>query len=278
MRRLANAKCLAHNIIMIEKRLERKAARAARKEQKQLENAARGLNKQMIRFSQDERFAVRLAEALPIYWDGYYDMETADEMDMTESLRFFDWFFYDYTPDADTPPIFETWVAEHYEELNEKEQQVVDGWKEMPPPSAYIFNDYDAMNAHFKLTDFFTGEDLIAKSPAGFGYSKKGDLILVRILPAGNELLFSTVGAFVPSDEIDGLKEKIDAAREEDPDGDFKAFLRRKSYLMVHHAMEKSVDEGRFAVTRLDPSRMDKAIKRAGKNMAKKFKKRVKRK
>ena len=263
---------------MTEQKLDRKAARAARKEQNQLENAARGLNKRMIRFSQDERFAARLAEALPIYWDHYYDIETADEMDMTESLRFFDWFFYDYTPDADTPTIFDTWVAEHREDLSEREQQVVDGWVDMPAPSAYIFNDYDAINAHFKLTEFFTGEEVMAKSPAGFGNSKKGDLILVRILPAGTELLFSTVGAFIPSDEIDGLKEKIDAAREAAPDGDFNAFLRRNSHLMVHHAMEKSIDEGRFAVTRLDPTRMDKAIKRAGKNMAKKFKKRVKRK
>lgn len=259
-------------------KVDRKAARAARKAQKQLENAARGLNKRMIRFSQDERFAESLANALPIYWDSYYDMETADEMDMTESLRFFDWFFYDYTPDADTPTLFETWVAEHRENLSEREQEVVDGWKEMAAPSAYVFNDYDAINAHFKLTEFFTGEDRIAKSPAGFGNSQRGDLILVRILPVGAEGLFSTVGAFIPADEIDGLKEKIDTAREADGKGDHNDFMRRNSHLVVHHAMEKSVDEGRFAVSRLDPTRMDKAVKRAGKQMAKKFKKRIKRK
>jgi len=259
-------------------REERKAARAARKEQKQLENAARGLNKRMIRFSQDERFAERLAEALPIYWDDFYDMETADEMDMTESLRFFDWFFYDYTPDADTPTLFATWMDEQRDDLSEREQQVVDRWVDMPAPSAYVFDDYDAINAQFKLTEFFTGEELIAKSPAGFGHSKKGDLILVRILPVGTEGLFSTVGAFIPSDEIDGLKEKIDEARAADPDENHNAFMRRHSHLIVHHAMAKSIDEGRFAVSRLDPTRMDKAVKRAGKKMAKKFKKRVKRK
>ncbi|MEM8863781.1 MAG: hypothetical protein AAGD96_36185 [Chloroflexota bacterium] len=263
---------------MSEQKLDRKAARAARKAQKQLENAARGLNKRMIRFSRDERFATRLAEALPIYWDSYYDIETADEMDMTESLRFFDWFFYDHTPDGETPTIFETWVAENRDDLDEREQAVVDGWADMPSPSAYVFNDFDAINARFQLTEYFSGEEVMAKSPAGFGTSKKGDLILVRLLPVGEELLFSTVGAFVPSDEIEGLKEKIDAAREEDSDGDFKAFMRRNSHLLIHHALEKSVDEGRFAVSRLDPTRVDKAVKRAGKNMAKKFKKRIKRK
>lgn len=263
---------------MSEEKLDRRAARAARKAQKQLENAARSLNKRMIRFSQDERFAARLAEALPIYWDGYYTLETADEMDMSESLRFFDWFFYDYTPEGEETTIFDTWVSEHRDDLDEREQSVVDGWDNMPPPSAYIFNDFDAINARFQLTEYFSGKDVLAKSPAGFGNSKKGDLILVRLLPVGEELLFSTVGAFVPSDEIEGLKEKIDAAREGDGDGDFNAFMRRNSHLIVHHALEKSVDEGRFAVTRLDPTRVDKAVKRAGKNMAKKFKKRIKRK
>lgn len=232
----------------------------------------------MIRFSQDERFAASLAQALPIYWDGFYDIETADEMDMTESLRFFDWFFYDFTPDADTPTVFETWVAENREELNDREKEVVDGWMQMPAPSAYVFVDYDAINAHFKLTEFFTGEELIAKSPAGFGNSKKGDLILVRILPVGSEGLFSTVGAFIPQDEVAGLKEKMDAARAAEPAEDHNAFLRRNSHLIVHHAMEKSVDEGRFAVSRLDPTRLDKAVKRAGKKLAKKFYKKVKRK
>ncbi len=259
-------------------KVDRKALRAARKEQKQLENAARGLNKQMIRFSQDERFAEWLAQALPIYWDDYYQMDTADEMDMTESLRFFDWFFYDYTPDADSKTIFQTWVDEKWDDLDDRQKTVVENWKEMPAPSAYVFNDYDAINARFKLTDYFTEEERVAKSPAGFGKSKKGDLILVRLLPVGTELLFSTVGAFIPQEEIDGLKEKMDEARKADPDGNQNAFLQRNSHLIMHHAMAKSVDEGRFAVTRLDPNRVDKAVKRAGKNMAKKFKKRIKRK
>ena len=257
---------------------DRKVLRAARKEQKQLENAARGLNRRMIRFSQDTRFAESLAKALPLYWDDYYSVETADEMDMTESLRFFDWFFYDYTPDADTPTLFQTWVKENGESLDEREKQVVDGWMTMPAPSAYVFDDYDAINARFKLTEYFTGEEEVAKSPAGFGKSKKGDLILVRLLPVGTEKLFSTVGAFIPQDETDGLKETIDAARKKDADGDHNAFMQRNSHLIMHHAMEKSVDEGRFAVSRLDPTRVDKAVKRAGKNMAKKFKKRIKRK
>ena len=141
---------------MSEEKLDRKAARAARKAQKQLENAARSLNKRMIRFSQDERFATRLAEALPIYWDDYYNIETADEMDMSESLRFFDWFFYDYTPDEDTPTIFETWVAEHRDDLDEREQSVVDGWVNMPAPSAYVYNDFDAIN-NLRMSPFTIG-------------------------------------------------------------------------------------------------------------------------
>lgn len=265
--------------IMSEK-VDRKAEREARKEQKQLINAARGLRSKMIRYCQDERFAIALGHALPLYWNNYYDHTVADEMDMNESLRFFDWFFFDYQGEGLDKRIVESFAEDKAEELNEREMTVINGWLDTPAPSAYEFVDFDAINARFKLKNYFDQEEVVAFSPAGFGQSKRGDLILVRILPVGTDKIFSTVGAFIPQDEIEGLTDMIDEAREKDaeahPGATENEFMRRNNHLIIHHTLDKAIDAGRFAVSRLDPTRMDKAVKRMGKKIATKFKRKKK--
>jgi len=118
------------------------------------------------------------------------------------------------------------------------------------------------------------------RSTAGPGASKKGDLILTRLVPVGSEIVFSVVAAYIPEDEIAGLAETFEAARtadqEANPDASYVEFFRRHSYLIVHHALSQSVAEGRFAVSRLDPTRIDKAVKRSAKKIAKKFKRKRK--
>lgn len=260
-------------------KVDKKAERAEKKAQKQRINASRSLRRKMIKFTQDERFAQGLAKALPLYWDNYYTIETADEMDLTESLRFFDWFFFDYS-DEDCQRPFDVFKAESDTLLDEREQEVLASWSEVFPPSAYEYLDYDGFSNRFKLRDYFTKEEFTAVSTSGPGRSNKGDLILTRLVPVGTDIVFSVVAAYLPQDEIEGLSERVTAAQEADkeeyPDASYAEFFRRHSYLLVHHAIAKSVDEGRFAVSRLDPTRVDKAVKRTAKKVAKKFKRKKK--
>ena len=58
-------------------KIDKKAARAEKRSQKQRVNASRSLRRKMIKFAQDERFAPAVAKALPLYWDGFYTLETA---------------------------------------------------------------------------------------------------------------------------------------------------------------------------------------------------------
>ena len=44
---------------------------------------------------------------MPLYWNDFYTIESADEMDQNESLRFFDWFFFDYQHE-DEPRLIQT--------------------------------------------------------------------------------------------------------------------------------------------------------------------------
>ncbi len=128
------------------------------------------------------------------------------------------------------------------------------------------------------MRDFFTGEEIVATTAAGSGEAQKGDLILTRIVPAGDELIFSTVGAYIPEDEIVDLSEKMAAAKEayleEHPEASDNEFMRRHSHLIIHHALDQSVEKGRFAVSRLDPTRIDKAVRRSVKKAVKKVRRR----
>ncbi len=258
-------------------KLDKQAEKEARKRQKKLQNSARDLRRRMIKFSQDARFALALAAALPLYWDGFYSIENADEMDPNESLRFFDWFLFDYRHDGQ-PRLVEQFAEENRDELNEWELEVLEGWLDTPAPGAYEYIDFDAFSNRFRLRDFFTDDEVTAVSAAGSGYAKKGDLILTRIVPVGDEMVFSTVGAYLPQDEIGDLAAKIEAARAADaenhPDASQNEFMRRHSHLIIHHALAQSVDQGRFAVSRLDPTRVDKAVQRAGKKAVKKIRRR----
>lgn len=263
-------------------KIDKKTEREARKAQRKLLNAARNMRSKMIRFCQDERFAPLLGSGLPLYWRDFYDHTNADEMDMNESLRFFDWLFFDYQPDPAQPRIAELFAQEKREELDERERQLIDAWVDTPAPSAYEYLDFDAINARFKLKNYLgEQEDVVAFAPAGAGQSKKGDLILTRLLPVDEDLIFSTVGAFIPREELDGLREMIADARAEDaktyPDASERDFMRRNNHLIVHFAIDKSIDAGRFAVSRLDPKRIDKAVKKVGKKIAKKIGRKKKR-
>ena len=71
-----------------EKQVDKKAEREAKKRQKKLTNAARDLRRKILRYCQDERFAPALAAGIPLYWDDFYTIENADEMDPNESFRF----------------------------------------------------------------------------------------------------------------------------------------------------------------------------------------------
>ena len=259
-----------------ENKIDKKAERAARKKQKQLHNAAGALRRKMILYCRDERFALALANAVTLYWNDFYDIESADEMDQNESLRFFDWFFFDYQHE-NGPRLIEQFFMDKNAELDENQQAVLADWLTAQPATAYTYVDFDAFTNRFKLQDFFTKEEIIANSSAGSGYAAKGDLILTRLVPVGEEMVFSTVGAFIPQDEITDLAEKMEKAKEaflvDQPNGTHEQFMRHNGYRIIHHALDQSVEHDRFAVSRLDPTRVDKAIKRQVKKTVKKLRK-----
>ena len=259
------------------KKREREAAKEARKVQKQKEKTARELRRLLGRYAQDEKFATAVAAAIPLFWNSYYTLETADEMDANESFRFFDWFTYDYDL-GDGQRLIDSFGEDMKEELTEYQEEMVQIWREARPSGAYEFLDFDPFSQQFKLKDFFSDEELVVYTTAGTGQATKGDLILVRPIEVGERLEFSTLGAYIPKDEIDGLVERMATAKEaylaEHPDATHEQFMRANNHLLVYHAIAKAEEKERYPVARLDPKRIDTKVRGAAKKVAKKLKKR----
>lgn len=230
------------------------ADQAAERERRDLKEAARFLRHDLLDFAQDERFAVPFAQALPLYWNGYYDLDTADEMSENEALRFFDWFAFDHQADADGERVVDVYRRERWEDLSTAQQQILESWLQVAPAGAYTLAGYEGQHLH--LEDFLTGESFEVYEPAGHGQVSVGDVILARLQPVHDHLELGPGAAYLPADEIADLHEKLEAAREEDAaehNGDkADAFLRRHNHLLIHHALEQAERKGRPPVARLE--------------------------
>ncbi|HSH02153.1 MAG TPA: SEC-C metal-binding domain-containing protein [Anaerolineae bacterium] len=240
-----------------------------------VDRAAVWLRRDTIKFARDERFHEAFAAGLLHYWNGLYDFDTFEEMNENEALRYFDWFLYDYhytnQEGEEQPRLLDIYHQEKYDDLSSDQQNVLDDWRSAGAAGAYEFLRGEGNT--FYLRDFFTDEEVTAHSAAGFAVLEPGDLLLIRLIPFHKRIQFSTTAAYIPKDEIGDLKEMMAAAKEQymadNPDGDHVDFLRRNNYRIIHHALKKSEEQGRYPVARLDPDRTDRLTQAAVKRITK---------
>jgi hypothetical protein len=227
-------------------------------------HAAEFLRQDLSHFAQDERFAVPFAQALEIYWDGYYTIETAEEMSQQEASHFFDWFVFDYDL-GEGRRLLGVYKEEEWQELAKPQQEVLSEWIEVGPARAYTLVDYDADILH--LQDFLSGEVCEVGDYGSLGEAERGDLVLARLVPVYDQMEFSVTAVYLPQAEIANLSEKMEKGRaeyeEDHPDADYEEFLRYNNYRFVHHALEQADEHGRAPVARLNPDRPDKEARTA---------------
>lgn len=240
----------------------------AEKEKRAQQAAVHYIRRDLLKFARDEQFSEDFAQALALYWDGYYDVETAESMSQPEALRFFDWFTFDYTL-ADGRRLIDVYVSERFEDLSTPQQQVIEEWKDAPPASAYELTGYEGQT--LQLRDYLTGEEFELYEAGGRGNVQIGEVILARLVPVTDHLEFSTSAAYLPAAEITDLKEKMEAAKAdylaEHPEATHADFLRDRNYLMVHHGLAHAKAQGRPPVARLDPDRPDKKTQKIAQGM-----------
>jgi hemerythrin superfamily protein len=240
----------------------------AEREERARKEAARFLRRDLLTYARDERFAEDFALALPLYWDGLYDHENAEEMSHYEALRFFDWFMFDYQP-QEGPRFIELYQAEKQADLSEHQQKTLANWLTAGPSDAYELVSYEGQI--LQLRNFTTGEEYEVYEPTGRGQVEIGEVILTRLVQVEDHLEFSTSAAYLPAAEITNVADKLAAARQTDaethPDATYDEFMRRHTHLLVHHALAEAKVQGRPPVARLNPDREDKKVQTVARQM-----------
>jgi hypothetical protein len=232
---------------------------AVAKENRAWESAASFLRRDFIAFAKEERFAESFAAGVALFFNNYYSIENTHEMSQPETLRFFDWFTHDHTPD-DRPRLIEIYHTDKIELMDEKEASLLNSWLAAGPASAYVLADATGEGKqilHFQ--DVFDNKEYIIRESGGPGRAEVGDVLIARLLPFRDQLRQSGATGYLPADEADGLKalflDAWDAFKAEKPDAVWEGFLRQRSYLFAHYELKAAEKAGRPAVARLDPSR-----------------------
>lgn len=243
------------------KQCHMRADQEAEQERRAQADAVRFLRLDLPGFAREERFSADFDQALPIYWNNFYDADNAGQMSEFEALRFLDWFAFDFTLQNDRR-IIDIYQEEQAGDLQPLQKQILESWLTAPPAGAYELTGYDGQLLHLK--DFLSGEKFDVFEASGKGNVEVGEVILTRLIPVFDQLEFSTPAAYLPKKEIAGLRETLEQAQkadaEEHPGATTEEFMRRHNQILVHHALAKAEEAGRPPVARLDPHRTDPPI------------------
>ena len=236
-----------------------KIEQAAEKEDRAWESSARFLRRDLIAYAREDRFAESFATGVALFFNDYYTIENANEMNEPESLRFFDWFAYDHTP-ADRPRLLDVYIDDRGSIMDDKENALLAGWKSARPACAYRLTETSGDNKQtMHLRDLFDEADYVVSETGGPGRAEEGDVLIARLLPFRDQTRLSGATGYLPADEAADLQPLIqqvwDEAREQDPDLAWDAWLRDHTYLFAHYELEAAKKAGRPPVSRLDPDR-----------------------
>jgi SEC-C motif-containing protein len=251
------------------KKCHLKEDQTAEKERSLTQRAANYIRRDLLKFGRDERFAEEFGNAVPFYWDNYYDHDNAEQMSQPEALRFFDWFVFDHTLESGKR-LIELYADEQMEDLSTHQQKVADDWRTVGAGSLYELVAYEGQM--LQLREYFTDETFEIYESGGRGNVGIGDAILTRLVPVADHLEFSTTSAYLPQAEIGDIKAKMEAAKEtflaENPEATHTQFLRRHNHLLVHHALAEAKKQGRPPVARLDANRPDTKTQKIARGMS----------
>lgn len=222
------------------------ADRAAQAEAHAWDVARQKLTRDVIGFAREPRFAQSFADGLKLFWNEHYTAETADGMNEDESLRFFDWFAFDYAP-ADRSRLLDVFAAEKGDQLGEFEGKQLAYWREARPGSAFRVESVEG--GKITLRDLFDDSTAVVTSEAGAKAAVIGEILLARFVQVKDDLRFSGTTVRLPESSVGELKDMLQKAfeefRAEKPEATWSDFLRARGYLMGHFAMQLAEAEGR---------------------------------
>jgi hypothetical protein len=231
--------------------------KAAQAERVAWERAAQDMRRALIGFAKEKRFVQDLAAALGLFWQDRYTAESIHLMSVDESLRFFDWFSHDYTLAQENMRLIGLYRQEVGDALDAYESAILDGWIASLPGSAFVFQGTDPEQRVLLQDLFLTDRHLVVRDQAAATHGQQGQILLARPLPEHDALRLAGATVVLPADEKDAVQAYMLEARqvylEEHPATTMHQFLRDRSYLFTHYALEWADREQRPAVSAEDP-------------------------
>lgn len=237
---------------------------AAEREAREQVQAARFLRLELPRYARQEKFRDEFNEGLAFYWNGYYDAQNAGQMSEFEALRYLDWLVFDHAL-SDGTRIIDLYAEAQSDSLNPQQLALLQTWQQAPPAGALKLLDYEGQI--LELRDVFNGESHTVFEASGRGNVDIGEVILARPVPVFDRFEFSTVAAYLPDDESEGLAAYIEAIRVSDPAGSGQTmteFVANNNHLIIHYALQAAENAGRPPVARLDKNRKEAPIQAEG--------------
>jgi hypothetical protein len=231
--------------------------KAAQAERVAWERAAQDMRLALIGFAKEKRFVQDLAAALGLFWQDRYTAESIHLMSVDESLRFFDWFSHDYTLAQENTRLIELYRQEVSDAMNTYESAILDGWIASLPGSAFVFQGTDPEQRVLLQDLFLTDRHLTVCDQAAATHGQQGQILLARPLPERDALRLAGATVVLPADEKDALQAYMLEARqvylEEHPATTMHQFLRDRSHLFTHYALDWADRAQRPAVSADDP-------------------------
>lgn len=227
---------------------------AADREERLWDDAARDLRSELFEFADRERFDSEVGVAATLYWKELYTADTIGLMSPSETERFLDWFAFDYTLPSAGERVVEIFQKEEGERLSPQQRELLDSWANGAPMGGYELTGYDRQT--LRLKEIVSGEMMDVFEPSGHGNAPLGAIILGRPVAVRDRLEFFSLPAYIPTDEIADLHEKLAAAQSADGSENPSEFMRRRNVLLIHHALDQAKLAGRPPVARLDPRHM----------------------
>lgn len=214
-------------------------------------DASRDLRLELLEFANDDRFHEDAGKAAAYYWDNLYTADTMASMSPSETERFLDWFLFDYADLADGGRVVELYRDEKGSTLSPYKHELLDNWAVGAPMGGYGLTGYEQQTLHLK--EILSGDTIELFEPGGHGDAPLGAIIIGRPIAIRDRYEFFAMPAYIPTDEIADLHEKLAAAREADNVGSTADFMRRHNVILIHHALEQAKIAGRPPVAGLDP-------------------------
>jgi hypothetical protein len=194
----------------------------------------------LLDFSREVRFGPELESAFDLFWNRTYTLEETDALDPRQIMSFLDWYAHDYHTSSDGRRIVDIYLSERGSALSEQELELLEAARDS------LFSAYEVTGVEewktVRLLDIFQDIEHELQYTSALDGIKAGQLLLGRLVAAGDFYRFSWITTLVPLEIEDDLKAYIQEMfakfQEDHYQASWKEFLRTRGYLFNHFMLK----------------------------------------